>query len=127
MRSTHLIWVACVLLGALTSVACGNDDDGGSPVETAGSSGKSGGAGKGGGSTAGGSNGGGANGGAANGGTGGDAGEAGTGGGVACTDFSGFVHAVIAEDTNGKSAPRAVNGVDFCTTPVAPTAFDDLF
>ena len=123
MRSTHLIWVACVM-AALTGVACGNDDDGDGGDTTAGSSGKSGSTGKAGGA---GKAGGDSNGGSAAGGATGEAGEAGTGGGDACTDFSVFVHSVIAEDTNGKSAPRPVNGVDFCTTPVAPTAFDDLF
>lgn len=120
MGSKSIIFVAC-LVGALSAVACGTDDDSTSN-NNAGSSGKGSGgsSGKGGGANAGSAAGGSA-------GVGGDAGEGGVGVGGGCTDFSQFVHTVIAEDTNAKSAPRPVNGVDFCTTPVAPGAFDDLF
>jgi hypothetical protein len=122
MGSKSIIFVAC-LVGALSAVACGTDDDSTSN-NNAGSSGK------GSGGSSGKGNGGGANAGAAAGGSagvGGDAGEGGVGVGGGCTDFSQFVHTVISEDTNAKSGPRPVNGVDFCTTPVAPGAFDDLF
>ena len=132
MGSGGLIGAVC-LLGALATVACGSDDDSGSPGSggaSAGSSGK--GNGKAGGSNVGGAN-------TENAGAGGEAGDMGqTGGGVgvgggtggtggACTDFTVFVHSVIKDDTTEKSAPRPVNDVVFCTDPADPAAYNDLF
>jgi hypothetical protein len=123
------------LLGALTAVACGSDDDSGSPGgggASAGSSGK--GNGKAGGSNVGGADGENAGAGGAAGDMGqaggnvGVAGGGGTGGtGGACTDFTVFVHSVIKDDTTEKSAPRPVNGVVFCPDPADPAAYKDLF
>lgn len=136
MRPRSLLF-ALSLLATLAVVACSNDDDS-SPGPTAGSSGK-GNAGSGGKGSA-------ASGGTGNAGSNGKAGSqngagenaggsAGMDDGAAgdsgqpmgCVHLSEFVHSVIKDDTNAKSAPRAVNDVVFCDDVADPAAYDDLF
>jgi hypothetical protein len=136
MRPRSAIYALC-LLATLTAVACGSDDD--SPrAGSAGSggNGNAGAAGKGnagsGGEGKAGSNGkaGGANvaGQDAGGSAGMDGGAAGDSGQpMGCTQLSEFVHSVIEHDTNGKSSPRSVNDVVFCSDVADPAAYDDLF
>ena len=129
MGSRSVVYAFC-LLATLAAVACGTDDDA-SVGATAGSSGK-GNAGSSGKGTAGSSG----KGGVANGGNANSGGSAGIPDGAAgeagqstsgCTHLSEFVHSVIKDDTNGKSAPRPVNGVVFCDDPGDPAAYSDLF
>lgn len=132
MGSRSVLYAFC-LAATLAAVACGTDDDSG-PGNTAGSSGKgnAGSSGKGNAGSsgkAGSANNGGADdaGGSAGMDDGGAAGAAGQPPIVTCTQFSDFVHAVIKDDTNAKSAPRPVNGVVFCDDPADPAAYSDLF
>ena len=124
MRSRSILYAVCVL-GALAAAACGSDDSGVINA-SGGSSGKGNGgsSGKGGTAAGGTAAGGTAAGGTAAGGTGGAAGAAGDTG---CTQFSAFVHGVIKDDTNAKSAPRSVNDLVFCDDPMDPAAYKDLF
>ena len=128
MRSRGILAAVCVL-AALSAVACGTDDD--SPSDGGAGSGGKNSAGSGGKNSAGsgGKNSSGAGGGGATAGGGGDIGQGGEGGvgpGNDCVQFSTFVHTVIKEDTNAKSAPRPVNDIVFCNDPADPAAYNDL-
>jgi hypothetical protein len=135
--SSRNAFCALCLVAAFAAVACGTEDDSAPSPGTAGrgnagSSGKgnagssgtgnAGSSGKPGGNDAGADNAGGS--------AGTDDGTAGEGGQppvLGCTHLSAFVHAVIKDDTNAKSAPRPVNGVVFCDDPADPAAYNDLF
>jgi hypothetical protein len=118
---------------ALAVVACGTEDDSAPGAgssgkgNNAGSSGKGNAAGNGGKAGSGNDNGGADNAGGSAGTDGGAAGEGGMPPILGCTPLSEFVHAVIKDDTNEKSAPRSVNGVAFCDDSADPAAYDDLF
>jgi|GEM_PF-2880697 len=133
----HSVLFALSLLATLAAVACSNDDDS-SPGPTAGSSGKgnagssgkgnAGSAGKGNAGSdgkAGSENNGGENAGGSAGMDGGAAGDSGLP--MSCVHLSDFVHSVIKDDTNAKSAPRPVNDVVFCDDTADPAAYSDLF
>jgi len=144
MGSRSILYASC-LMAALLAVACGGDDDStmansagsagkGNAGSGAGGKGNSGGAGKG--NAGSGASPGGESGGTDNaGGTSDAGGAAGTPEGAAgtpgqtgsCTHLTELVHAMIKEDTTGKSSPRPVNGVVFCDDPADPGAYDDLF
>jgi len=128
------VFCALCLVAAFAAAACGTEDDA-SPGPTAGSSGKgnAGSSGKGNAGSSGKGNAGsedhaGAD--NAGGSAGTDDGAAGEGGQppmMTCIQLSDFVHSVIKDDSNAKSAPRPVNGVVFCDDPADPAAYSDLF
>ena len=112
------VFCALCLVAGFAAAACGTEDDA-SPGPTAGSSGKGNAGSE---DHAGADNAGGS--------AGTDDGTAGEGGQppmMTCIQLSDFVHSVIKDDSNAKSAPRPVNGVVFCDDPADPAAYSDLF